>query len=830
MKYFNKISFLLILILLLATFVGCQSTFEQSETETKRIAIVLPQEPTENPFWQRIKEGAENAAKDLGIKLLIFSGSQYDIDKEIMAMEQAIKEQPDGLIISPARPDALVPVVEKAISNDIPVIVFDAPLNSNKVLTETRFDGIRGGALIGKFVLERLGGTGKILILDGGHDSVPGLERHQGFEHGFKTGNIEILDVKSANWQRDEAYSITTDWLKQFTQVDAILAANDDMALGAADAVIDSNRTGIIITGIDGNPNALQAIKEGHIHATVDQSPIGIGNQIVKLMGQYLKDNKPLPPNIKWQKTPLIHQQNVSQYLDVNVVHTGIKIFKIEDFNQNDFTIFFDFLLWFRYQSDIPDDIIPEEIVLQNVVEPFTLGKPTSIEEHSGSKYRAYRINGHFKINFLPSRPILNEHVIGITFQHKHIDRKQVIYTPDFLGMGFTKQQSLVDQLKNINIFSLGQNWIVSKAQIFEKTVQSNSLGRPYYLQQEGSNVTFSQFYLGIWIEAFSIRGKISTIVAIYLFFFCIIAQLLLYIYEKLRSQKRQIFIWSLRVILTIINLLSIEILIISYFVEHTTNYYYLKNVIYVFDILWWLIFSHLIVLAINNFIWLPLEQKSSQKIPNLARGSVSFIIYLLAIFGIVAFVFEQTLTGLLATSGVVAMIIGLAVQLNISNIFSGLALNIERSFRIGDKIKIIKFYEGGVDKGEVLDITWRTIKIRTENNDLLSIPNSVVAENLIHNLSYTTTGIYTLRILVHINSNHADNNIINILENAVLPVENILTEPKPKVIFQGINKTTANYLIKCFVNDYQAIEICTENIWKNIVTQMKKANIPFAK
>ncbi len=72
--------------------------------------------------------------------------------------------------------------------------------------------------------------------------------------------------------------------------------------------------------------------------------------------------------------------------------------------------------------------------------------------------------------------------------------------------------------------------------------------------------------------------------------------------------------------------------------------------------------------------------------------------------------------------------------KLNISNIFAGLALNIERPFRIGDKVKI-----GDLNEGEVLDITWRTIKIRTRDNVLVSIPNSAAAENPIHNLSYPT-------------------------------------------------------------------------------------------
>jgi len=821
LKGWHKIVFRCLLsLILLPILTSCNSDFERSKT--KRIAIVFPQKVSENPFWQRIKLGAEKAAHDLDIELLVFYGEQHNVDQEIIAIEKAIEKQPDGLLIPPSHPNLLVPIVEKAIAQNIPVIVYDAPLNSDKIITEIRFDGTKGGYSIGKWVSEQLGGTGKVLILDG----VEGRpERRQGFEQGLSTSNIEILDIKLAGWKREEAHSITLEWLRQFEQIDAILAANDDMALGAADAVFKMNRKDIIITGIDGNPNALQAIKENNIHATIDQDPSGIGYHIVELMEQYLRNDKPLPSKMKWQKTPLINHQNISQHLNTNVVHTGIKINEIKDFNLDSFTVFFDFILWFRYQNDVFDEKVPENIVFLNAVKPINLENPIYKEEIGTTKYVAYHINGDFKANFLPSRHFLDNHVIGIMFRHKHFDKKNIFYTPDFLGMDITKHQTLVKQLKDINIFNLGQDWIISEAKIFEENIKTNSLGRASYLQQNENNTIFSQFHLVIWIEAFSLRGKITNSAAIYLFFFCIIAQLLVYVYEKRHLKNNKVFLWLLKIILIIVNWLSIEILIITYITTHVDNYYFLRNAVYGFDILWWLIFSYIILLAIQNFVWIPIEQKTNQKIPRLARNSVSFIIYLLAIFGIVAFVFDQKLTGLLATSGMLAMIIGLAIQINISNIFSGLALSIEKPFQVGDEIKI-----GDFDTGYVLDITWRTIKIRTDDNILLSIPNSLAAESPIQNLTHTITGVYTLRIIVHINSEDVDNNVVNVLEKAILSVEHILPDPPPQIIFQGVNQITADYLLECFIDNYQNKDICTENIWKNIVIQMKKAGIPFAK
>nr|VFK25128.1 MAG: Mechanosensitive ion channel [Candidatus Kentron sp. LFY] len=91
--------------------------------------------------------------------------------------------------------------------------------------------------------------------------------------------------------------------------------------------------------------------------------------------------------------------------------------------------------------------------------------------------------------------------------------------------------------------------------------------------------------------------------------------------------------------------------------------------------------------------------------------------------FGIIAFVFDYRITGLLATSGLLAMIIGLAIQTNLSNIFSGIAVNLERPFRIGDWVKLADF-----DEGKVVNVTWRSVRIRTPNNHIISIPNSTAA------------------------------------------------------------------------------------------------------
>lgn len=106
-----------------------------------------------------------------------------------------------------------------------------------------------------------------------------------------------------------------------------------------------------------------------------------------------------------------------------------------------------------------------------------------------------------------------------------------------------------------------------------------------------------------------------------------------------------------------------------------------MQTIVLAFSVLWWLMPALLLPLLIKRFVWIPLEKRTTRTVPNVIRLFVSSIIYLLACFGIIAFVYDQPITSLLATSGVVAMIIGLAIQVNIANVFAGIVINIERPF-----------------------------------------------------------------------------------------------------------------------------------------------------
>ncbi|MGN7611416.1 mechanosensitive ion channel domain-containing protein [Magnetococcales bacterium HHB-1] len=218
---------------------------------------------------------------------------------------------------------------------------------------------------------------------------------------------------------------------------------------------------------------------------------------------------------------------------------------------------------------------------------------------------------------------------------------------------------------------------------------------------------------------------------------------------------------------------------------------------------------------GVEVFIWQRLEKKAEHAIPNLVRGLVSAIIFLIAGFAIVSFVFGQTLTGLLATSGMMAMIIGLAVQMNISNIFSGLAINIERPFVVGDDIKV-----SGIT-GSVVDITWRTTRILTMTQELVTVPNSQAAESTIVN--YTKPNEYYWKgFSVYLTQEHQPEEIEKLLYECLDKVDHIKT---PWVMFLGFNDWAADYQV-WFHIPYSKRWAVPNQIWITIWKAFKERGI----
>lgn len=223
------------------------------------------------------------------------------------------------------------------------------------------------------------------------------------------------------------------------------------------------------------------------------------------------------------------------------------------------------------------------------------------------------------------------------------------------------------------------------------------------------------------------------------------------------------------------------------------------------------------LVRLIELVLWRPMEKRAGRPIPNLVRGIVAFIIYLLALFAIVAFVFGQTLAGLLATSGVVAMVIGLAVQMNISNIFSGLAINLERPFNVGDWIKV-----DGIE-GKVIDINWRATRLHDTVWDYIhTIPNHAVAEAKILNYHDPDDRIWTGATL-HLPTDLDPKKVEPLLSKALSRIDGGL---KPWVMFAGFSDWSAQYWVYLLVHGYDKKYPYLGKVWDEVWKELEANDI----
>ncbi|MDM8526643.1 sugar ABC transporter substrate-binding protein [Anaerolineales bacterium HSG24] len=266
-----------------------------------------------NTFWKGAKQGGEDFEVNV---TLLPNECETCVEDQIRNIADLVdKKEIDGLVIGVVDSIRLVPVIEKAIEAGIPVLAFDTPLNTDKVLSFAVFDNFAGGKVAGEWLVKQLGGAGRVLVLNGPPDHQNAMDRRDGFFAGLKEGEIDIISTASADWDMHKAEEVTKGWLNEFAEIDAIIAANDGMALGASKAIADAKREKIIVVGFDAIPEALEAIKNGDMTATLDQQLAQQGRFAIQVMVRHLETGETFEPIIYWQDSVLVSSENMADYL-----------------------------------------------------------------------------------------------------------------------------------------------------------------------------------------------------------------------------------------------------------------------------------------------------------------------------------------------------------------------------------------------------------------------------------------------------------------------------------------------------------------------------------
>jgi len=502
-----------------------------------------------------------------------------------------------------------------------------------------------------------------------------------------------------------------------------------------------------------------------------------------------------------------------------NVVYTGLQVNKIEnlDVEKNQYDL--DFSIWFRYRGQFE----PQDLVFVNAVEPIKLEKPADERQVGDMVYRLYRVKGKFRLNFTETRRPYGQQVVGVGFTHRLLNKNNLQYVVDVLGLALEKGETVKDKLEAVQALNPATGWIIERAWNSQDIVPKGTMGNPAYVGFAATDPDFSQIDLGMVIKRgeFNARDFVPTEVFIYIGIFALIGTI--FAVGMDRRERGRFWAaqsWFLRLVSWPLLLLSGGNLAIDLAFQNLPDHY-ISMVILVYDTLWWLVPARLMGLAVERFVWVPLEDHTERNIPNVIRVFASVTIYTLAICGVIAFVFDQTLTSILASTGLLAMIIGLAVQANIPNIFSGIVINMERPFNVGDWVRI-----GDLDEGRVVDITWRTVRVKVRNGYVISIPNGQVSESQIHN--FNSFNAVRLELPLYLDAKYPLLESADIMEEGLAGAPDILDSPEREVRFKGVERHpgawVAVYEIQFWLDNYARREEIAEgalgHVWDALMAK----------
>lgn len=238
-----------------------------------------------NPFFVTLSEGAKANAQEQGAEISIVD-AQDDASKQASDVEDLIQQGVDLILINPVDSSAVGSAVESANAAGIPVITVDRTADTGEVVSHIASDNVAGGVLAGEYLLELVGEGAKAAMLEGVAGSSAARDRGEGFLKAVD-GKVDLVSSLTANFDRGEGLTVMENMLQANPEIQAVFAQNDEMALGALEAIQATGKD-IKVIGFDATDDALAAIKAGKLAASVAQKPEEIGKSAIATAVAYL--------------------------------------------------------------------------------------------------------------------------------------------------------------------------------------------------------------------------------------------------------------------------------------------------------------------------------------------------------------------------------------------------------------------------------------------------------------------------------------------------------------------------------------------------------------
>lgn len=260
-------------------------------------------------------EGIEEKADELGVDVVILDANN-DSANQITQLENLIAQKVDALLVAAVDSDAIVPALDMAEEAGIPLVGVNMTINTEEEYWYVGPDDVLAGELEAQAAIDKIGGAGNVVILEGPIGQSAQLDRMEGNQNVLaENPDITLLANQTANWSRDEAVSIMENWLQAYPDINAVIAHNDEMALGAIQAIEAAGKMDeITVTGVDAIKDGCNAVKEGTLLGTVYQDAKLEGGNGLQLCYDILTGNEP-EQKFNLIDMTLITQENVDTLL-----------------------------------------------------------------------------------------------------------------------------------------------------------------------------------------------------------------------------------------------------------------------------------------------------------------------------------------------------------------------------------------------------------------------------------------------------------------------------------------------------------------------------------
>ncbi len=281
----------------------------------EKLVFGLVTKTLNNPFWELMHEGAKAVAAANNAEIIYLAPTQANnLEEQTRLVDDLITKGVDGIVLVPVDSAGIVPAIERANAAGIPVALANTKANGGKFITFSAVENYDAMTQVAEDVVERLGGKGKVIILEGTAGAQTAIDRLKAINDVLaKYPDIEILASQTAEFSRAKGLEVMENLLQSYPEIDAVMAGNDEMALGAIEALDAAGRLeNTLVSGFDGNSDALKAVTAGRMAVTMFQNAPAQAGDAVQALLDFLA-GKTVAERIT-TKAELIDSTNVADF------------------------------------------------------------------------------------------------------------------------------------------------------------------------------------------------------------------------------------------------------------------------------------------------------------------------------------------------------------------------------------------------------------------------------------------------------------------------------------------------------------------------------------